>query len=123
MASIKRPPVFRVAVIQLACLVPVSACLTVVNTNLAVSLLAGGLIAVIPHLYFTLYAFRYMGARASNQIARSFYRGETGKFLLTLVGFGCAFAGLTQLRPLALFSGYLLMLILQWWLVARAVRQ
>ncbi len=121
MASIKRPAVFRVTLIQCAVLLLAGAGLGIWQWSMAVAVVVGGLIAIIPHLYFTVFAFRFMGARATQSIARSFYRGETGKFILTLVGFACVFTGRPDIHPIGLFGGYLLMLVLQIGLVARAV--
>jgi len=121
LASIKRPAVFRVTLIQCAVLLLAGIGLSVWQWSIAMAVVIGGLIAVIPHLYFTVFAFRYMGARATQDIARSFYRGETGKFILTLVGFACVFTGRPEIHPLGLFGGYLLMLVLQIGLVGRAV--
>ncbi|GAB3109836.1 hypothetical protein GCM10027217_36720 [Pseudomaricurvus hydrocarbonicus] len=122
LATIKRPPVYRVPGIQLVVLLVVSAGLGVVDVTIAWSVLAGGVVAIIPHLYFTVYAFRHMGARVSPDIARSFARGEAGKFILTMVGFACVFKSGFALNPLAVFGGYFAMLIIQWWAVAVAVR-
>lgn len=122
LADITRPPIYRVPAIQILVLLAVCGGWAVTDAHVAWSVLAGGLIAVISHLYFTVYAFRYMGARASREIARSFNRGETGKFVLTLVGFACVFQGGLASEPLAVFGGYIGMLLLQWWLVARALR-
>jgi len=121
LASIKRPAVFRVTLIQCAVLLLAGIGLSFWQWSIAMAVVIGGLIAVIPHLYFTVFAFRYMGARATQDIARSFYRGETGKFILTLVGFACVFTGRPEIHPLGLFGGYLLMLVLQVGLVGRAV--
>ncbi|WP_423896046.1 ATP synthase subunit I [Candidatus Pelagadaptatus aseana] len=88
-----------------------------------VSYLIGGLIAVIPHLYFSIYAFRYMGARAARDITRSFYKGELGKYLLTLVGFALVFLQVKDVDMIALFGGYLFMLLLQWWLTAKVINR
>ncbi len=121
MASIKRPPVFRVTLIQCAVLMCLSLGLYIWKPSIAIAVGTGGLIAVIPHLYFTVFAFKFMGARAAPSIARSFYRGETGKFVLTLVGFACVFTGRPDIHPLGLFSGYLVMLVLQIVLVGKAV--
>lgn len=121
LANIKRPPIYRVAAIQSLVLLLISGGWSFIDTVVAWSILAGGVIAVIPHLYFTVYAFRHMGARASREIARSFNRGEAGKFVLTLVGFACVFQGLPASQPLAVFGGYIAMLVLQWILVAKAV--
>lgn len=122
LANIKRPPLYRVSAIQTLVLLGLCGGWGLIDADVAWSIMAGGMIAVISHLYFTVYAFRYMGARASQQIARSFNRGETGKFVLTLVGFACVFKGGLASEPLAVFGGYIGMLLLQWCLVARALR-
>lgn len=122
LADIKRPPIYRVPAIQTVVLLVLCGGWGLIDVDVAWSILAGGMIAVISHLYFTVYAFRYMGARASQQIARSFNRGETGKFVLTLIGFGCVFQGGLASEPLAVFGGYIAMLLWQWVLVARALR-
>lgn len=121
MASIKRPAVFRVTLIQCAVLLLTGLGLSFWKWSIAVAVVVGGMIAIIPHLYFTIFAFRFMGARATQDIARSFYRGETGKFVLTLVGFACVFTGRPEIDPIGLFGGYLAMLMLQIGLVGRAV--
>ncbi|WP_439134687.1 ATP synthase subunit I [Pseudomaricurvus sp.] len=120
MANIKRPPIYRVTAIQSLVLLLISGGWSFIDTIVAWSILAGGVIAVIPHLYFTVYAFRHMGARASREIARSFHRGLAGKFVLTLAGFASVFL-VFPAKPLAVFSGYITMLFLQWFLVARVV--
>lgn len=122
LVDIKRPPVFRVTVIQCLVLLVAAIGLVFVDKTTAWSAVSGGLVAVIPHLYFTFYAFRFMGARSSREIARSFYRGESGKFVLTLVGFAGVFIGFPQCDPLIVFTGFISMLALQWWLVAKAVQ-
>ncbi len=40
--------------------------------------LCGGLIALLPNMYFAHRAFRFPGARAAQAIVRSFYAGEAG---------------------------------------------
>lgn len=122
LANIKRPPVYRVTATQSLVLLVVCGGWSFIDAIVAWSILAGGVIAVISHLYFTVYAFRHMGARASKEIARAFARGEAGKFVLTLVGFACVFQGVPATKPVAVFGGYIAMLVLQWILVAFAVR-
>lgn len=72
------------------------ACVAVVVT-FSVSRLAGlsvGLgagIAVAGNLYFVLRAFRYAGAASAQKIVQSFYRGEAGKFFITVLLFAVVF--------------------------------
>lgn len=89
------------------------------NTVLAYSALIGGLIYWIPNAYFTLYAFRFRGARAAATILRSMYRGEVGKFALTVVGFAIAFSLVKPLEPVSLFLAYIAMTISHCFLVSR----
>ncbi len=119
MASIPKPPVFRIPLIQLLVLLPLCLVAWLYEQTIAYSLLLGGLISVIPNVYFASYAFRYSGARAAPLIARAFFWGETGKFLLTVVGFGAVFLLVKPLDALALFSAFGAMILVQWIVTAR----
>ena len=122
MASIQKPPVVRVPLVQLIILLPLCLVAWLWSENsptTAYSLLSGGLICVIPNAYFASYAFRYTGARAAPMIARAFFWGETGKFLLTVVGFGAVFLLVKPLDALALFSAFGAMILVQWIVTAR----
>ncbi|NLY14317.1 MAG: F0F1 ATP synthase subunit I [Gammaproteobacteria bacterium] len=68
----------------------------------------GGLIALIPNVYFTYKAFQYFGARSIAVIVQSFWAGEMGKLILTAVLFAVLFLGVRPLNVLAVFVGYIL---------------
>jgi len=122
LTSIKKPPVNRIPLIQLGVLVALTlGILAGIDQTRALSAFCGGLLVVIPQSYLTVYAFRYMGAQSAKQIAQSFYRGEAGKFVLTFIGFGLVFLLFTAVDLPTLFAGYTLMLVLQWWLTAKAL--
>ncbi len=121
MASIKKPKFYRVLVVQLGVLLPLCMLTLVVDKTTAISTLLGGLLSVLPHAYFTSYAFRYVGARSARLIARSFYRGETGKYLLAMVGFALVFTLVKPLDLAALFLAYIAMLLVQWLVSAKVV--
>lgn len=74
----------------LACLVPLGL-LVLTNKDVARAALCGGWIATIANGYFAMQVFRYSGARSSQHIVKSFYRGETGKFILVFLLFIAAF--------------------------------
>lgn len=78
-------------------LISISA-LVLVNMTFTVSVLAGSMISLIGNSYFALKVFRYSGARASQQIASSFYSGEAGKFVITFVSFAVLFKWLDVLK-------------------------
>jgi len=120
-ADIARPPVHRITLAQLALLGSLSVFLLAIDTVIAYSMLCGGLIAIVPQAYFATLAFRWRGARSARAVARSGYAGEIGKFLLSAAGFALVFAVLRPIDGLAVFGGYLAMLITQitgsWWLL------
>ena len=108
-------PVFPVLLAQIAVLLLAAAAfLTFRGPVAGYSGLSGGLIAWLPNLYFAHKAFRFSGARAAQEIIRSFYAGEAGKFVLTAALFMLAFAGVKPLDPLALFSGFVLTQAVSW---------
>ena len=110
-AEIARPPVHRITLAQLAFLVPTCLILTAFDKVCAYSLASGGLVAIVPQVYFASRAFRWRGARSARAIARSSYVGEIGKFLLSVAGFAAVFALVRPIDGLAVFVGYLAMLV------------
>lgn len=106
-ASIPRPPVCRITLVQLFVIVPLLALAALFSPRLAVAALAGALIEILARAYFGFYAFRYTGARQMRQVVRSFRRGELGKFMLVAILFGAVFAIDSGLQPLAVFAGYM----------------
>ena len=69
--------------------------------------LCGGLIALLPNMYFAHRAFRFSGARAA-------HAGEAGKLILTAVLFALTFAGVKPLAPLAVFGVFVLTQLVSW---------
>lgn len=92
--------------VTLAC-VPLSA-----NEGLAMSVLLGSLLFVVPNAYFTLYAFRYRGAKWAHYIARSFYWGQAGKTALTIMAFALVFRFYPAVNSVALFCAYGLLMFI-----------
>jgi ATP synthase protein I len=112
-AAIARPAVHRITVIQVIVLVVVCGVLRPLDPVLALSMAAGGLIAIVPQAYFALRVFSRRGARSARHIARASYAGEIGKFVLAVAGFGLVFALLRPIEGWAVFAGYGGMLIIQ----------
>tara|TARA_B100000809_G_scaffold261104_1_gene309320 strand:- start:4079 stop:4477 length:399 start_codon:yes stop_codon:yes gene_type:complete len=123
---IKRPPVYQITLWQLSLLLALGLGLSLFDGRLALAALAGGLIQIIPSAYFSLLAFRYRGARASYLIVQSFYRGEVGKYVMTLVGFAVLFSVFgKQLQAEyggMVFVSYAVMLLVQFWATPRVLR-
>ena len=86
------------------------------------SVIAGALIFSGPNVYFTYYAFRHSGARAATEVAQSFYRGESGKFILTAVLFAVLFAAVKPIDAVAVFLAYIVMMVLAWLTALRMMK-
>jgi ATP synthase protein I len=110
----KRLPFHRIAVFpvllaQLALLLISASVLWLwVDGVAGYSGLFGGLIALLPNIYFAHKAFRFSGARAAKAIVRSFYAGEAGKLIFTSVLFALAFTGVKPLNAVSLFGVFIL---------------
>ena len=106
---------YRLAAIKLIYLQGIVALIAAVivfigwGANAGQSALAGGVVAVLPNLVFTLYAFRYMGASKVKQVFASFKRGKGLKFLLTIVLFVLVFK-LFPVVHLPFFSCFILVM-------------
>ena len=73
----------------------------------AQSLGLGGLICFIANTVFTLKAFKYRGASATEQIVKEFVSGEAYKILLSGVGFALTFIYVPAAKPMLVFLGYI----------------
>lgn len=106
-----RLPAVRVLQVQaLAGLLTAISCGVFFGIVAGYSALLGGLIAWLANLYFAYKAFRYFGARSTRAIIQSFWSGEMGKQFLAAALFALVFVGVRPLEPVALFTGYLLVL-------------
>lgn len=114
-------PVLRLWLLQLGVVVVIATLLWWFNHTVAYSVLFGGLIYIVPNVYFALYAFRYRGARSASLMVNGFYRGEKGKFLLSCIGFAVVFTWVNPLNPAALFITYLSLTVLQWVVLSKVV--
>jgi ATP synthase protein I len=113
-ATIARPPLGKLYATQAVILLAVAAGLAWLDTTAAYSALLGGLISIGPNSYFARQAFRFRGALAGPLVARAFYLGETGKFVLTAIAFAVVFAVVKPLNALALWAAFLGMTLSHW---------
>jgi ATP synthase protein I len=75
------------------------------------SILAAGIVTVIPNIVFALKAFKYAGAKSSKLVVESFFSGVKLKMVLTALLFVLAFK-LLVLLPIPFFSMFCLMMVL-----------
>lgn len=117
LATVK-PPLLKIYGLQFIVLLVVSGITYSINGVVAKSLLIGGLISVLPNAYFARQVFKYAGAAYARQVSQSFYRGEAGKFIATVGLFAATFALVKPLSPIAVFSAYLVGMLMNALLVA-----
>jgi len=121
--SIQKPPVFKVCLIQLLILLPISLIGWFQGATVSYSLLLGGLLQIIPSAYFAFFAFRVLGSARANFALQQIYRGEMGKFTLTLVGFALVFLLVKPLHSVALFSAFGVMTLVYWVATAKVIHR
>ncbi|WP_199610106.1 ATP synthase subunit I [Flocculibacter collagenilyticus] len=83
------------------------------GSQYASSTFFGGAVVVIPNFVFTVYAFRFAGARQAKQIVASMSRGVSLKLFLTAVLSVLALKG-GQLNSAAFFVAFFIVLMTQW---------
>ena len=107
MTSIARPPVYRVVMMQLGLSILLALIALIHSFEASYSALFGGLTSAIPNSYLIWRSFRYRGARSVDQVVQSFYQGESGKFILTVVCFAVIFSTVDPLVPWTLFGAFI----------------
>jgi ATP synthase protein I len=122
MSTIARPPLHRVALLQLVFAAVIAGLLTINGLVLGYSFLLGALIQIAGSAYFARLAFKYQGARQVTTVLQAMYLGQSGKILLTAVLFSSVFILVRPLNALFVFLGYVVMLITHTVLVARLYR-
>ena len=113
-AHLAQPRIYRVIVAQLLVSALLFVILQPLGMTVAISALLGGLCYTAPNAYFVKQAFRYQGARSAKLITYSFYRGEAGKLMLTVIAFTLVFTLVKPLNPIALFGAFMLVQTVHW---------
>jgi len=77
----------------------------------AQSIMAAGVVTIIPNIVFALKAFKYAGAKSSKLVVESFFSGVKLKMVLTALLFVLAFKFLALL-PIPFFSMFCIIMVL-----------
>jgi ATP synthase protein I len=123
MNTIPRPAVMKVVRLQSLTLAVVAGIALLLDTEIGVSILLGGLIQLIPQAWFTWQAFKYAGANHASAIVRSMFRGEAGKLVLTACGFTIVYSVMDNVNAIALMGAFITMLGVQILLLAKVFNQ
>lgn len=110
--AVAKPPVYLISLAQLGMLSVLCLALLLIDKVLAYSVALGGLIAIGPQAYFANRVFRFRGAKSAKQMANASYGAEVIKFVLTAAGFACVFALVRPIDGLAVFAGFIGMLVI-----------
>ena len=121
--TIPKPEILKATLTQLAVLLLIAVALGLADSQLAISVLVGGLVQILPQAWFSRQAFKYAGATKVDKVVRSIYRGELGKVVMTATLFAIVFTVSKQWNYLALFITFLVMIPLQWFLAKKSLRQ
>lgn len=119
MGTIAKPPLKKIILIQLLLSLAASGLMFPAGIVHSYSLLIGCLIQIAGSAYFARLAYRHQGASKIRAVVQAMYRGETGKILLSIAMFACAFIAVKPLNAGSVFGGYILMLVVHLLLVAR----
>ena len=122
MTTIPKPELLKATMYQLAVLLVLVVMISMTDKLMAVSALMGGLIQILPQAWFSWQAFKYAGASNLDKVVQSMYRGELGKVVMTATLFAILFTVDKQWNYLALFTTFLVMIPLQWFLTQKALR-
>ena len=104
---IPRRPVWRIFLTEAGLLLLATIATWLHDPLIGRSVLAGGLIFLLPNAWFAWRALRRQGARAAVEVAQGFFRAEAGKFLLTGAGFAVAFAQFGSAQAAMLLLAYI----------------
>ena len=121
--TIPKPEILKATLTQLAVLLLIVIVLGIDDSQLAASALMGGLIQILPQAWFSRQAFKYAGASKVDKVVRSMYRGELGKVVMTATLFAIVFTVSKQWNYPVLFTTFLVMIPLQWFLLKKSLRQ
>ena len=110
--NLKPPPIYRIIVTQsIATFLAALSAFVLIDGVTGYSVFLGGMVSALPNAYFAIKAFRYSGARQMPLVIKSFYAGESGKMIITVIMFALVFAGVKPLNELAVIISYILILI------------
>lgn len=90
-ARIKLPAIGKFMAVQSVIAIFLAIILWQWDKEAGLAVFFGSAIFLIPNAYFAWQALRYSGAAKARQVARSIYKGQTAKFLLTAIMFAMLF--------------------------------
>lgn len=113
--ALRKRAVFRFIGLQVALAACISVGIFFALSGLhAYSFFAGALASILPNLYMAWRVFGHAGKRAAKDVVRSFYRGESGKLVLTAILLSAVFIFIKPLAPGAMMAGFGVAIMSHW---------
>ncbi len=109
-----RGRIFRILLIQATVCLALVTALLLVGLETAYSAFLGGVIYLLPTLYFADRALRFSAGQTAKQALAEMYMSQIWKMALSAVGFAAVFILIHPLNPFPLFGTFILMQILGW---------
>lgn len=106
----------RIFAYQAALVLLVSAACLLLGTVEAYSALLGGLLYLLPNLYFTWRALGNRHDSSARHVLVSMYASEIGKMMLAVALFSATFLLVRPLSPFSLFGTFILLQLSGWML-------
>ncbi|MGB5998735.1 ATP synthase subunit I [Marinomonas sp.] len=78
------------------------------------SFVLGALCSLVPNIYMAWRVFGYRGTRPAKDVVRAFYKGETGKLVLTAVLLSLVFLFIKPLAAGSFFAGFGIAILSHW---------
>ena len=105
---------YRLSLLQISFVVFIAVALALFFGRLTgLSFFYGGLVNLLPSLYFAKKMFQYRGARNAQKIVKGFYRGEAVKIIVTIALFAVIFKFMS-IEPVVFFSGFIVAQLSFW---------
>jgi len=104
---------FKLIAIQTAIVIVFSFVFVFISIKSAYSVVLGGMICVLPSIYFAYKLFHYMGASRVKQAIRAFYLGELVKLLMIAILSILVFKFITII-PFDYFLGFIIAQLAFW---------
>ena len=111
----KKQAIFRFILLQclLSILISVGIYLFAGGLN-SYSFLLGAFCSLVPSVYMAWRIFGHKGVRPAKEVVRSFYRGEAGKLVMTVVLLSLVFLLIKPLSAGYFFSGFGFAILSHW---------
>lgn len=111
----KKTSVFRFVFFQFVAACVISVVIYIANSELsAYSFFLGASASVIPSAYMAFRVFGGKQVRPAQEIAKSFYKGETGKLIITAIMMSLIFSLIKPLAAEYFFAGFGMTILSHW---------